>query len=264
MKKYRLNTDQFKGFEYGEILYPHNDGEQYGKKDAKLGDRCLSKNWIEKMPELFEEVKEKDYEILEIAYESGVICEYKGHVASFHENKDEFIKYFLASPAGYKIHSVKRISDGEVFSIGNINDFGIIEKFEVINGAMNVFFKNKEDYNVCIGGLKPIKKPIFKTEDGGEYFETHKPIILYGVWITESDSISYEKFDKIKHEHFLRNSYPINTSDWLWFSTDEKAQEYIDLNKPKYSLQDIINAYESPKPSFLFDSLMDNLQKLNR
>lgn len=230
-----------------------DDMNQYVTKNITI----FSKEEIEGFPEFWEEVKEKDYEILEIAFSDGVICEYDGQVTSFYENKDKFIKSFLASPAGYKIHSVKRLIDGEIFTIGDIiSGFSFssraIKGFKIIsNGEINV----EQDYGFsCLEDINKLKKPLFKTSDG--------------FYIFEGDRFYY------MHKHSYHLDYAIANADFhnqdklaktgLYFSTKEAAQEYIDYNKPKYSLQDIIDAYESPKPSILFDSLMDNLQKLNK
>lgn len=110
------------------------------------------------------------------------------------------------------------------------------------------------------------KKPIFVSADNVEYFETGETIKLHGVWIGENDPISYDKFDKIKHEHLLKESYPINTTNWLWFTDEKLAQEYIDNNKPKYSLVDIETAYDKAMNTE-YDGLgeiIDELKKLGK
>lgn len=47
------------------------------------------------------------------------------------------------------------------------------------------------------------------------------------------------------------------------FLTLEKAQEYIDLHKPKYSLMDIKKIYETHSNWFT-DEFLDKLKKLNK
>lgn len=223
-----------------------DDMNQYVTKNITI----FSKEEIEGFSEFWEEVKEKDYEILDIAYSSGVICRYESPIiTSMYENKDKFIKSFLASPAGYKIHSVKRLSDGEIFTIGDIiSGFSFssraIKGFEIMpNGKINIV---QDAGFSCLEDINKIKKPIFKTADGVDIFKGG------GCWCVDN---------LLNYSHIFNITKHPNEK---CFSTKEKAQEYIDLNKPKYSLQDIIDAYESPKPSMLFDSLMDNLQKLNR
>src|SRR5690606_32045441 len=78
----------------------------------------------------------------------------------------------------YPIYSVKRLSDGEIFTIGDdcitrTKHYGKIKLFEICNDKLYI----KSDQNISsaytcnINDLKPIKKPLFTTEDGVDVFE---------------------------------------------------------------------------------------------
>lgn len=165
----------------------------------------------------------------------------------------------------WEIYSVKN-KDGVEFAIGenvrSAKDVLTISKFEINGIDIIVYFDEVIEHD----GLELIQKwskpkPIFVSADGKEFFDTGETITIYGVWIAENDPISYSKFDKIKHEHTLKKSYPINTTEWLWFVDDKLSQEYIDNNKPKYSLKDIEDC--GIVPSY-FQEVYNNLKKLGK
>lgn len=76
------------------------------------------------------------------------------------------------------------------------------------------------------------KKPVFVSEDGVELFEEPEyvySVLTKGLWPMERN-------------YFYNHKY--KSPEWKHFVTKEARQEYIDNNKPKYSLADIKKAYE--------------------
>jgi len=159
-----------------------------------------------KYPEFWEEVIENDYEILEIQGKYGSISSYKKQYDSDLKDKS--------------IYKIKRLSDGEIFTIGdkvigdytnnkyNINSFVINKRFDkiIING---------EDIhlNEC-----EKEKLLFTTEDGidifeGDVFTTLNKNLLEPP-VTYTANLEHKKYDK-----------------YLDFSTKEKAEEYLFMNK---------------------------------
>ena len=178
-------------------------------------------NWNE----YYQEVVEKDYEILTVITNNGKFIE-KVY------NQDATIEPY------WKIHSIKRKSDGEIFTIGDIIDTKVDNKYKQeileINFGINnnllkdrLIFKTKAGYVVINIAVKS-KQPLFTTEDGVDIFEGD---YSYGV--------HNSKFDIVKIKH-------INTvyvgDNFIEFSTKEKAEEYILLNKPCLSYNEILNA----------------------
>tara|TARA_R110000868_G_scaffold400382_2_gene674727 strand:+ start:1013 stop:1738 length:726 start_codon:yes stop_codon:yes gene_type:complete len=115
------------------------------------------------------------------------------------------------------------------------------------------------------------KKPIFVSADGKEIFETKEKIKLFGVWINESDGFHYNYFAKGEMEYTCSEEFPINKNDWMWFVDENKRQEYIDNNSPKYSLNDIENCYPHAnvtgnriKDIPVVATLFSNLKKLGK
>jgi hypothetical protein len=171
---------------------------------------CCSEEWkgsgfYNKNPEFWQKVEELVYEI--ISYETDKVYPWER----------------------LHIQSVKRLSDGEVFSIGdNIDSLNNcpIYRIEIIDEPLKVkgiwFFYSA---GTCSLGVakKVIKNPLFTTEDGVSIFENDKYyFISNGFQVVKSFAENLE---------FLSSSKT--------FSTKEKADEYVLLNKPLLSLTDV-------------------------
>ena len=142
----------------------------------------------------------------------------------------------------YYISSVKRLSDNEVFSIGDkINFRGLYgnsseHKYDTIKG-----FEFKQDgslgvrYHNGLVGIEKIQKykeALFTTEDGVDIFEGDEVTWLY---TDELKIAGTRKADK--------NMY----TDLKYFSKKEKAEEHILMNKPLLSLNDLLSVWCSEK-----------------
>ena len=189
----------------------------------KLGNIIdnLENDWIENYPEFWELVVEKDYEILEVKGKYGAI-------SSYIEKLDNDLK-------DKTIFKIKRLSDGEIFTIGDIIDTKVDDKYkqEILEINLRIkhnllkdklIFKTKAGYVVINIAVKN-KQPIFQTEDGVDIYEGD---YSYGV--------HNSKFDIVKIKHI---STVYVGDNFIKFSTKEKAEEYILLNKPVLSLNDI-------------------------
>ena len=160
--------------------------------------------------EFWEEVVEKDYEILSLVASEKNPQHKKG--SKFLHNKDYKFKNMYPTEF-WDIYSVKRISDNKIFTIGDFYEDLIIEKM-----VMSV------DGNILTTYKPKIKEPIFQTEDGIDMFAgmsfyyVCEELELYNT-ICCTDEKPYKNAKK--------------------FSTKEKAEEYILLNKPCLSYGDV-------------------------
>lgn len=102
------------------------------------------------------------------------------------------------------------------------------------------------------------RKPVFISADGKEFY---------------SNDTDYSLFSVLPKANWQENRYRLSDcikfpkKEWLHFHTKEARQEYIDNNKPKYSLNDIEKAYSntlSPIQSPLFNSFKSNLINLGK
>lgn len=148
----------------------------------------------------------------------------------------------------WNIHSVKRLSDGEVFTIGDkINSIERITEFRVEGNqwksGMSFRSSGSSGYTDIAYLRKYKKQPLFTTEDGVEIFENdYVAIVNLGNWII-TDHIADSGWDKEYNPNY-GNTYKR-------FSTKEAVEEYILMNKPCLSINDVIesrssNTYNSP------------------
>ena len=217
-------------------------GSIANKKDVcdfwyiKDGFNNVGKN-IEKYPEFWEEVVEKDYEILSFSknLSTEVVKVSKIDLAL---SVEEFFKNVC-----WNIHSVKRLSDGEVFTIGDkINHYAEYKKDEFSTKEwiiLRIYFIEPNRLAFYVGkglnlGIKNIskgKQPLFTTEDGVDIFKNidkyYTPIYIV---------------DKALNIKYCEKDFSVKPSENVkYFSTKEKAEEYILMNKPCLSLKEIEN-----------------------
>jgi len=168
--------------------------------------------------------EKKDYEILTCKCDGGEIHKYDSSIC--------LGKFEYVNP--YKIHSVKRLSDGEVFSIGD----NVYETVTGDNSKMNCNDFSIKDtrcfiHGVNIYNVEKVKQPIklFTTEDGVSVYDGME---LY--------SVSIQTFEL---GHVGKRSTTLVTKghrEWYkYFSTESAANEYILLNKPCLSVNGILN-----------------------
>jgi len=202
--------------------------EYFDIKDAKR----YNKRDIENYPEFWEEIVEKDYEVLEYSYDTldntGVI---------------------------YKI---RRKSDGVEFKIGDKvcwdwafakNKYFTIKSFNIIEGklrfntieksAQNFIFELiSKEYN-----LQHYKEPILTTEDG---YECTLDDRVFGVLPKANWQTNFYDGNGIPIQRLIRSEGFPNTA-WLYFKTKENAEKYIYENKPEFSRKQILDAIEYAK-----------------
>jgi len=184
-------------------------------------------------PEFWKRVEEVDYEILTVTPSEKNLN---------NTNKEAVITFKMCNKdlQMWNIHSVKRLSDGEVFTIGDLIDFGDFgnKGFRPI-GKIEVDYFDKTRVTAWDGaygkgainkwGKASKKTPLFTTEDGVEIFEGDKfyypNIHIWKTIISEADKrvLIFIRLNKYKP-----------------FSTKEKSEEYILLNKPCLSVNEII------------------------
>jgi hypothetical protein len=205
------------------------------------------KNWIipldiENYTEFWEEIKEKDYEIL------SFLIQLEGSMGSsifkVKNNKIDLCAYTVEECLikNFEIYSVKRLFDGKVFIINDkLDGFDIscgtnsnISSFRIENNELKVGVR--EIGVVSLKSCKHKKQPLFTTEDGVDIFKGDNYFsINKKYWLVESP----ENTCKLNYE-----TYHINSHN---FSTKEKAEEYILYNKPCVSLNDIIKCHKYPE-----------------
>jgi hypothetical protein len=171
---------------------------------------------------------EKNYEILKLT-------NYSGDILNVNEVFDWVtgggtICYHLER--GDKIYSVKRLSDGEIFTIGDIvshknsKSFGTISKFRITSD--NNIYVSSEDFvwGLTIDMLQKHKTPLLTTEDGVDIYISDR------IWYVEPKNFIIYNSNGYKIYHYGKGSFK-------YFSKKEAAEEYVFENKPYLSLKEV-------------------------
>lgn len=183
-----------------------------------------------------------------------------------------------ACPIEGTIHSVKRLSDGEVFTVGDLVDTkgsdedvfdedvrwrGLIDEM-VVEGDKLYFQIRRPDERTwaiskTIENIKHAKKPLFTTEDGVEISKGDS------VWSVNINDWCYRGGFSADDSW---NQKQAKFNGYLYFSTEEKAQEYILMNKPMLSLNDLLDVwgvgaeYPQQKEHYKKSDLFSNFKEL--
>lgn len=268
MKKYRLikKLPFPRSPEIGFISTPKWPNDAY---DSHL--HYWNRNWFEpaNYPEYWEEIVEKEYEILSFMVKYIDTVLHKNHnygnfyvsCINWDGEKHRTEEFLLRNNKTYSIHSVKRLSDGEIFTVGdNVEFYGVKTKIK------EIYFNEHEQLSYRVEGKKPplvgvfmknnvhlkkLKKPLFTTEDGVDIFE--------------GDTFCWVKVDDKKRPIYAYNFISIAreselNKDVLVFSTKEKAKNYVLMNKPCLSINDVLSISYNPVESKT--STTDKLKQL--
>ena len=237
MKKYKL-IKEYPGSPIIGTIAKFEKGKWYCHMIPKLQGsddelHSLGCGEVKLYPEFWEEVVEKDYEILEYKTESGISCK-----APFLSDSHQF---YIDERC--KIYSIKRISDNSIFTIGDdvlsktCSVPNKILSIELINNKIRLYSRNSF-YN--LNDIEKFKQPLFTTEDGVDIFEGDK---IYS--IESSLNEINEKIAGIYTRSSINHPVEHWYKDNKYFSTKEKAEEYILMNKPCLSLNDVAKVYVS-------------------
>lgn len=244
MKKYKLIKEYPGSLSINTVVELINIYSGYYKV-IKTKDSCysntLSRNTIENFPDNWQEVVEKEYEILSIidTSTSWIYKLIKDSNIFRYEREYNVLELTLNSinnqlDDSYKIHSVKRLSDGEVFTIDQLiyskfwGASGNIIKLHLVGETLYYDSKNgNKQFSSVISDLHIIKQKLFTTEDGVDVFEKDEIYVVSKIHFIISNWTSQ-----------CLTSSNLNPN-YLSFSTKEKAEEYIILNKPCLSYNDL-------------------------
>ena len=251
--KYKLIKEYPGSIKLGTIVYLETEDNYMTNMENDF--RLFPKKIVENYPEFWEEVVEKDYEILSLAR----LCSIKPTITDVSDYGDGYIEALLKCDKS-RIHSVKR-NDGEIFTIGDkIFPNNKIYKFELKNDILKIWHCDISFSTPIIEGpsgqpgncswieginnIKKIKKPLFTTEDGVDIFEGD---IYYRATDSSGNHFKLGTLTPIYtngYEMYLQNYSKQEQLNHKHFSTKEKAEEYILYNKHCLSLNDIFKDVE--------------------
>lgn len=245
-KQYKLVKCYPNSPELGTIAEEKNGSIYF--PNTKMTWSCSVKDYFKKTiidnPEFWEEIKQEEYTILSVKTPSGAILEYDENGNCIKRSDLLAPKYtynlekILESGKSY-IHSVRRNSDGVVFTVGDLcNPIGEhcknrqkITKIEFCKaGYLRLKSKN---YYLSIDLIEH-SKVLFKTEDnvdikiGDEYYTVRIKEInsINGPYVADGEAEDYDfRFVRV-------------------FSTKEAGENCILLNKPSLSINEVFDLLE--------------------
>lgn len=204
----------------------------------------------------------KDYEIVSlIGKESNQIYYSQSDGKMWlNSNKNGFAHDFDKNGlegTGCKIHSVKRLSDGETFCIGDEITYTPVGKIKWIIG--DFFFTSKNDLmvrskdwsnvEVFDDKIEKVKEPLFTTSDNVAIYEDGDVWVVSNSFDIHCVCACKSWYEKTK-QHFK-----------AYFSTEQAARSYCELNKPLLSLLEVHEALYI-RPTFNLDVAYVTLKEL--
>ncbi|CAB4125737.1 hypothetical protein UFOVP54_214 [uncultured Caudovirales phage] len=221
MKKYRLIKEYPASDSLGTII----TGSKETMYSKGLGFRNYDWAHVETHPEYWEEVIEKDYEILSyVAKDNPNNITIKKRGGELHDSY-------------WKIHSVKRLSDGEVFTVGDrvkayeygsvktIDSMDLITKCSSMKEGIWLNYNSGSSH--IIHATKQVEQPIFLTHDGKDIFAGDK------VWYVHKGGRNMSINYLIPS---LGTTFCSNLN--AYFLTREEAEDYIKTNKVLFITED--------------------------
>jgi hypothetical protein len=218
----------------------------------------------EDYPDNWEKIVKKGYKVLSIVRKDNSAIIYQVNSAIIYQIKDY-------SNINFNIHSVKRLSDGLVLTIGDFVEFttsygwdkesrsnitGFIEQNNrlIISTNTNKLWADLIDSNLELN-VRIVPKPLFITEDGVKLFEKDS-----AYKVTLNYTIRNSRIEKFKVYNSTRF-----TSSSLIFSTLKIAEEFILMNKPCLSITEVMKSVEDTleglEENILLYDLLKNLVK---
>lgn len=265
MKKFKLIKTYPGSSEIGEI-WEQQGGRNRDYFKNPSSQRRIHKELIENHPEFWEEVIEKDYEIITFGFEGGIdrtLNKYGKYslVAGgdgFIEGVDGNLLINLSGTSPYYIKTVRRLSDGELFTVGDMcnpvatdykyNKKPITKIWFTEHGSLRI---SSENYTLDINEIEHSKMPLFQTEDGKDIYEGDK----YYFVPPEHEGKVYIHTAK---EAFALSEYGKR------FSTKKAAENYIFNSVKRFSMDDVIDAIplDSGDVTTTLSKMLDNLKSL--
>ena len=178
------------------------------------------------------------------------------------EEKDyEIIDWFIGktdrittspdwSASCYNIHSVKRLSDNEIFKIGDrvYNPKCPTQKFTIEKFYLdcNDVHMLVEPEHININKIEHYKEPILITEDGISLFTNDL------VWFITDNM----------YEVYYKHCNKDMSTKYKYFSTKAIAEKYIENNKPKFSKKELMDIIQLDTEQYDDGEVIEKLVKL--
>jgi hypothetical protein len=131
--------------------------------------------------------------------------------------------------SGVKIHSVRRLRDNEIFTVDEVTGQGRVTGFQTEGNELFAECENGLRYVYLSNLTKTAKQPLFTTEDGKEVYK--------------GDDVFFVRDDFSSGCAKAGVCAKWGNAMIIYFSTKEAAEEYVLMNKPLLSLNDLLYAW---------------------
>lgn len=208
-----LDTEIMKKFKHkitGNIATETNSGKNFKVTEPKS---FTVPKWIIENSKEWEEVVEKEYEIIQY------------YCKSTPSDDGEQIHY------SEEIKTVLRLSDGEVFTLKDKVKDPTGQTFTITRFYLDAYDNHllaKDEAgrgHISITKIEKVKYPLFTTEDGVDIFKGDK-------YFQISNEFKWAECTTYDESNF--------GEELIIFSTKEASEKYIEENKPQYSKKDMI------------------------
>jgi hypothetical protein len=245
-----MSTENNKDFQWTDEA-----AKAFAKFAKKRSEEFPIELWDNEVLSMFKQDWEKrrpEYEILSFRDPCSSACSRIVTYQSPLFSKEDWTQRWLNAKA--PIHSVRRLSDGEVFSVGDQID-ATGEKCRIIgfnvapnwSGGLMVCTDETKDSASALKLITklPTPKPIFRTEDGVDLFsisDTVYGVCPKGTWETRELGLLLEP----------------NKTNWKWFAIPYNRDRYILMNKPTLSVNEVLDIFRDHE---VFDELVSALHE---
>jgi len=220
---------------------------KFGKRQYLISDQDVLGLNIDKF--IASKQPSKDWEIVSFKLQDGTIFD-KKESGLYGLLGDGIIPEKDMIEKCHEIYEVRRIRDNLVFKVGDETNWGKVKGFRIVGetNKMVVEYAAIGDWQFLSSVEKVIHKVLlFTTEDGVEIFK-------HGAAFYVQDDFNW---NIVSHSGiFEKRPFP-------YFSTREKAEQFILDNKPCLSLNDLLFVWGDMFPSYYKDApLFKNFEKL--
>jgi hypothetical protein len=223
---------------------------------------------VEPSSEFWELVPQKEFEIMSFITNMAIGIIEKGNIVKrcssieFHGASGGLPIYArednLLKNGAWSIHSIKRLSDGEVFTIGDeVNHPGYAKGWTIASFKPDGCYFTIQDTNdgFCTGDrclyIQKLK-PVFTTQDGVDIYPGDH---YFFVEKEDPTTIFPRKVPTNLREYEVYNNYHLR------FSSRNAAEDYVQQNKRCLSVQDVHNVIKGTMHSSVILKQLKDLVK---
>lgn len=244
MKRYRLRKwypTLPKDWEEGIVLALHNKRKVYVEEhraESGITGFSVARKEVEENPDFWTKVKE-NYEVVKVRLNNSdktIITYKKGEPVHRTDPMpiDKTVPLYQAlKNKANDIYSVRRLKDGQIFSIGDLakNHMDNVEEitgFKSYDGGETLYVCFRVVQSFLENTIHEDQVHLFTTVDGVDIFKGDKS------WAV--DTVTFE-IEPRSPSHYAGDS-----NRFKYFSTKETAERWITYNKPRYSMKQVDEA----------------------